>query len=270
MVLRFKLIHISQLILIIVIIKKSFQDLKYLKKEEFFILISIIATSYVLICHQLLTLNQKFIFFIIPILLGFSHIFYKKNFDNKVYIIYLLIFLGISSTIYYKYNYSDNRKFMELADTDLNKAVNAKILESRLENLKWINPAYPDNPKNEIEYIKNSIEFIKNDDRKKMIITEYQFISSLMYDVTYSPSRTYLLNGTSHPLEGSKYFDIYKKFFIDQIIKNKIEIIYTIKPLDDYIYSSILDESCIKKNIINEILESHLILQCDILSNQLN
>jgi len=156
---------------------------------------------------------------------------------------------------------------MELADVNLKTSLNAISLDSRLKNLKWINPAYPNNPKKEIEYIKNSIKFIKKDSRKKMIITEYQFISSLMPNNVYSPSRTYLQNGASHPLKGDKQFETYKSFFINQIIKNDIKIIYTIKPLDSYVYFSILDENCVQKNKINEILNSHLILGCDILGN---
>jgi hypothetical protein len=156
---------------------------------------------------------------------------------------------------------------MELANVNLKKSVNAISLDSRLKNLEWINPAYPNNPEKEIEYIKNSIKFIKGDSRKKMIITEYQFISSLMANHVYSPSRTYRQNGASHPLKGDKQFETYKSFFINQIIKNDIKIIYTIKPLDSYIYSSILDENCVQENKINEILNSHLILDCDILIN---
>ena len=64
-----------------------------------------------------------------------------------------------------------------------------------------------------------------------------------------------------------KQFETYKSFFINQIIKNDIKIIYTIKPLDSYVYFSILDENCVQKNKINEILNSHLILDCDILDN---
>ena len=266
LILRFKLIHLSQLILIIIIFKNISKNIKYFKTEEILILSSIITTSLALILHQLVTLNQKFIFFIIPILLGFSHIYFIKNFANKIYIIYLLIFLGIGSTVYYKFSYGDNRKFMELANVNLENSVNATILDTKLKNLKWINPMYPNNPEKEIKNIKNSIQFIKNDDREKMIITQYQFISSLMPNYTYSPSRTYT-QGISHPSKGDKLFEVYKNFFINQIIKNDIKIIYTIKPYDNNVYSSILDKNCVQEKKINEILKSHLILDCNILDN---
>ena len=266
-ILRFKLIHLAQLVLVVIVIKNIAKDKKYLKSDEFFILTSIITTSLALISHQLVTLNQKFVFFIIPILLGFSHIYSKKEFLNKIYVIYFLIFLGIGSTIYYKYSYADNRKFMELANINLNTSVNAIYLDDKLKNLKWINPDFKDNPKKEIEYIKESIEIMKNDSRKKMIVTEYQFIASLMPDIVYSPSRSYSLNGAAHPLNGDKQFKIYKSYFINQIINNDIKIIYTIKPLAAYIYSSILNDECVQETKLNEILSSHLILACDSLTN---
>ena len=111
LILRFKLIHLSQFILIFIIIKKIFKRLNYFTSIEFIILSSIVISSFSLILHQLLTLNQKFIFFVIPILLAFSHIYYQKNFTRNNIIIYILIFLGLGSTFYYKFNYIDNRKF---------------------------------------------------------------------------------------------------------------------------------------------------------------
>ena len=88
-----------------------------------------------------------------------------------------------------------------------------------------------------------------------------------MPDMVYSPSRSYSLNGAAHPLKGDKQFEIYKSYFIDQIIKYDIKIIYTIKPLASYIYSSILNDECVQKTKLNEILSSHLILPCDSLTD---
>jgi hypothetical protein len=137
LVTRFKLIHISQLVLLIIVIKNIIKNYKYLMSNEFLILISIIFTSYALIYHELLTLKQKFIFFIIPILLGFSHSYYEKNFSKKNYIVYLLIFLGIGSTLYYKITYGDNRRFQALENVNFNKSINSDIIDVKLKNLKW-------------------------------------------------------------------------------------------------------------------------------------
>ena len=81
---RFKYIHIALLPLIFLVVKNLFENPKYFKDINFFILISLILVSWSAILHQLLTKNQKFIYFLIPILAAFSHIYYdqyqKKNF----------------------------------------------------------------------------------------------------------------------------------------------------------------------------------------------
>jgi hypothetical protein len=228
--------------------------------NEFLILISIIFTSYALIFHELLTLKQKFIFFIIPILLGFSHSYYEKNFSKKNYIVYLLIFLGVGSTLYYKIAYEDVRRFQALENVNFNKSVSGDIIDVKLKNLKWISSNYPNNPKLEIELLKNSIEILKKDKRKKALITHYQFIASLMPDYITSPNRVY--DDINYPKKDNKHFEIYKKFFINQIVKNDVEIIYTIKPLEKDVFTSLINEDCINTKKINNILEGHLIINC--------
>ena len=265
-ILRFKLIHLSQLILILIIIKNSYKSLNYLKSSEFFILITIIFSSFAFIAHQLLTLNQKFIFFIIPILLGFSHSYYKKKFKINLIVVFLLVSLGVCSTIYYKISYLDNRKFMEMENVNLGKSINTKIIDEKFKNLRWINPVFKGDPISEIKLLKESIKIIKNDKRKKILATHYQFFYSMVEESIYSPNRTYSGNGISYPLKNNKHFSKYKKFFIDQIVKNNIEIIYTIRPIGEYIYLDILEKECVEIRRENEILYSHKILDCDSLN----
>ena len=47
------------------------------------------------------------------------------------------------------------------------------------------------------------------------------------------------------------------------ITANNIEVIYTIKPVDSYFPKELLGEKCIKSSSINNILDTHLILECD-------
>ena len=262
LVTRFKLIHISIIILIIVLIKNIFKNYRYFFEKEFLILISIIFTSWILILHQLMSLNQKFIFFIIPILLAFSHIYYKKYFEQKKYIVYMLIFLGIGSTLYYKSSYIDNRRFQELANVDLNKSIKVNFTNGKLKNLKWITSDYPDAPENEVDLLKNSLLVIKNDKKKKMLITHYQFIAALIPEYISSPNRTYTHDSISYPKKGDEYFNVYKDFFVEQIKKNNIQIIYIIKPIENYVFNSLINENCLKSKKINDILTSYLLVPC--------
>ena len=145
---------------------------------------------------------------------------------------------------------------------NLNKSISSDIIDVKLKNLKWLSTVYPNNPKLEIELLKNSIEILKKDKRKKALITHYQFIASLMPDYITSPNK-YTHYGISSPKKDNMYFEIYKKFFINQIVKNDIEIIYTIKPLEKNIFTSLINEDCINTKKINGILEGHLIHKCN-------
>ena len=84
-----------------------------------------IRTSYAFIMHQLMTINGMFIFFIIPILVGFSHIFFLKYFENKKYILYVLLILSLSSTVHYWHKYINKRDFMDLRNANMSNYIDA-------------------------------------------------------------------------------------------------------------------------------------------------
>ena len=157
---------------------------------------------------------------------------------------------------------------MDLNKVNFEKAIDAKMLDKKLSGLKWITAIYPDDPKKEILKLKESINIIKNDNRKKIIATDYQFISVILSSYDYSPNK-YWGEYHAYPDKGHKYFEIYKNFFIEKLKENKIEIVYIVKPLwgGHDLLKSVLDETCVEKKIITDILESQLILNCKDLKN---
>ena len=175
----------------------------------------------------------------------------------------MLIFLGLGSTLYYKSSYIDNRRFQELANVDLNKSIKVNFTNGKLKNLKWITPDYPNSPENEVDLLKNSLLVIKNDKKKKMLITHYQFIAALIPEYISSPNRTYTHDSISYPKKGDEYFNEYKDFFVEQIKKNNIQIIYIIKPIDNYVFNSMINQNCLKSKKINDILTSYLLVPCE-------
>ena len=267
-ILRFKLLHLSSFILIIIIITNIIKDFQYIKKDEFLIILALVSSSFALIAHQLMTINGIFIFFIIPILCGFSHIYYLKYIKDKNYIAYLLIFLSISSTLYYGYQYIDKRNFMDLNKANFKNAVDAKILDKKLNGLKWITPLYPNNPENEVKKLQEVINIIKKDSRNKAIVTDYQFISVILSSYDYSPNK-YWYTHHVYPSKNEKHFNTYKKFFINKFKENKIQVVYTIKPLwgDDYVLEGILEKSCVKKKSPTDILDIYILFECNDLTN---
>jgi len=267
-VLRFKLIHLSLFFLIYLVVKKIIEDQKYIKNHEFLIIISLITVSFALIVHQLMTINAKYIFFIIPIMCGFTHIYYNKYFNKKKYFLFFIIFLALSSTVYYQTTYNKNRRFMDLQNVNIQNAVNAINIDKKLNNLKWISILYPENPNEEIVKLKNAIKIIKNDNKKKAIVTDYQFISVILNIYDYSPNK-FWHKGVGYPNKGEQYFDIYKSFFVNKLKENKIEIIYSVKPLyfEDEFLDPIINKDCFEKKTLTDILDSYLLLNCSDLAS---
>ena len=66
---------------------------------------------------------------------AYFHSFVQKNFFKKSAFIYFTFILIIILTIKYFKRYSIDRYFMDLANTDKSIAVNAKILDNKLNNL---------------------------------------------------------------------------------------------------------------------------------------
>jgi hypothetical protein len=261
-ILRYKLIHLSLLVLMIISIKKIIQDYKYLKHNDFLIVLALLSSAFALIAHQLMTINGMFIFFLIPILTGFSHIYFLKYFKHKKYILYFLIFLSIGSTIHYGNKYINKRNFMHLNKVNMNNAIDAKIFGEEMSGLKWITPFQ--NPKKEISNLLEAIDIIKKDSRNKMLVTDYQFISVVMS--TYDNSlNKYWFRHHAYPSKKHKYFEIYKKFFIKKLKEGEIEIVYEIKPLwgETDVLEPILASECITKITLTDILDGYLLQKCE-------
>ena len=262
--LRYKLIHISSITLIIVAFIKLRKNLRYLISNEFLVTISLITTSYAFIVHQMMTINGMFIFFIIPILIGFSHIYYLDNFKKNNNIINLLIILSFASTCYYGYKYIHKRDFMDLRQVDMKNTIDGKILSPKLKGLNWKSCLfYSDDPKNEISELIKIMKIIDNDKEKKSIITDYQFISVALSIYDYSPSQVWY-GYHVNPQKNQKYFDIYKKFVLKILNENKIKVVYLIKPMwgGDNIFEEVIDSDCLKKEIKNNKLDKYTLLPC--------
>ena len=66
-----------------------------------------------------------------------------------------------------------------------------------------------------------------------VIITEYQFINSEINHKIYSPNRWYTTDGVSYPLKENVYRKYYIQFYQDKLVKNKVNKIFTIFPLNE-------------------------------------
>lgn len=252
-VLRYKLHYLSISVFFILLIKNFiFKSIK-LKISDLLIIISLIFSCLIFIFHQLMTINQMFIYCMIPIFSGFSHVYYNLYF-NKKFVGKLLFLLTFCSTIYYFINDVHNRSFMDLKNVNLLNAVDGELIDKNLKGVQWITMFYPKNPMIEVDIIKNAIEIINKDEKKKMIITDYQFISVFQNQYDYSVTRFwYEFHG--YPDKENEYYDYWKNFVLKKIAKNNLKVIYVLKPLhgDERPLENVL-ENCFQKVELTEKL----------------
>ena len=173
--------------------------------------------------------------------------------------------MTICSSAHYGYKYIHKRDFMDLRKVNFDSAIDASVLDYKLNGLKWISCLKPNDPKKEISDLKDSINVIKNDMRVKGIITEYQFISVILDKYDYSPTQVWFINHVVNQNKDSKFFKSYKKLLVNKIQKHEIEVFYLIKPFwnDDKIFEKGLSKNCYKKTKLNEILDVYQLQECD-------
>tara|TARA_Y100000590_G_scaffold440134_1_gene565166 strand:- start:872 stop:2479 length:1608 start_codon:yes stop_codon:yes gene_type:complete len=236
----------------------------------------VLINLFILLCtlcflfHQLITANQTFIFCLIPILGGLFFLqvdeFVDLKLRNKIKI--LVIILVAFSTVKYHLVYNEKRKFVDLQNVDISKAVNADLLSSKFNNLKWITPnKHNANPLKELKLIDESIKIIKSDKREKMLITHYQFFSLILNENLNIPNRWYYTNNTFPTSNKNIYYDKYIEKFFNKVNQKKIKVIYLAKSSPAEFrainFSDLLKNDCFTKKKYNEILYSIKINNCN-------
>ncbi len=248
---KFKFINIFNLSLFFLLFFYFKKFEKY--KNDFFLILIFLTLSLTLIFHQFYTLNQNFIFFLIPLLCSIVHLSLEKNFKKKNITI-LLILICIFAVGKYHLRFNEHRKFNELENVNLNLALNSEKISKDLKGLKWITYKFSDNPKKELEGIKDIMNIISKEKQKKMIITDYQFIAPSLRIYDNSPNQWHH-PGVSFPLSNNNYFEEYKKFFVNIILKEELKVIYeTINEKENIITGLILDKSCFNQTRVHEMM----------------
>ena len=267
LILDYKFIYIIFTIVIIFNVKEFLINKKLNKNNlNIFLLFSIfVFTS---IFHQIYTKNQTYIFFLIPICSGIAILYNNLKSNNlRKNLNFFIIFLCIFTTLKYHERFNVKRKFHELQYTNLSKSLSLKKVDKKFNNLKWISPYYQ-NPEEEISYISNFLEILNGENEEVMVITQYNFFSSLTEKKLYSPSRTYDL--ISYPRKNSKYYNHYKNYLIKIFKKNEIKKVYIFEDylnldLNHLLYNYIKSE-CFNKKKLNKNLLLLEVKNCEVLN----
>ncbi len=247
---KYKFIFYFVFLLLFILIKFKLNG--SLDIDILIILLTSIIFSLLLVTHQAISLNQNFIFFIIPFLCGVAHSNYNKLFKKNYFLIFTFL-ICVFSVGKYHLRFNEERKFNELENIDISRAVDAKILDKKLSGLKWITYIHPDDPQKELKNLSVVMKLFSKEPLPKMLITDYQIIAPILNIYDNSPNQWHHPS-VSFPLKGSKYFETYKKYFITKIKKNKIVFIFETREDSKTITELVLDDKCFTKERISEML----------------
>lgn len=182
------------------------------------------------ISHQILTKNQIFIYFIIPIFFALADYEFKKTkLKYKNYISIFLMLTVTLITIKYHIRYNEERKFHELENVNFNVSLEAKKIDKSLEGLLWINPYFKGKVSKEIELLNEAKNQLESSKTELMVITNYLFLDSITEKNLNYPNRTFTYDGASMPVKKNRFERNYKKFLVKKIKEKNIKKVYFFK-----------------------------------------
>ena len=252
--LNFKFIYISLFLLSYLTIKKLRKNQHFYKDINFKIFLICILLFLSLAQHIIVTKNQIFIFFLIPLFLGFAHIqLIGQTKDLKKYFGLILVIFCIGVTIKYHYRFNVDRKFHELNDVKFTDAIKSEKISEKFSGLKWITPSTASKKDLELEvellnYFKN---ILKRDQEKKIVLTNYSFFSVLLNDNISGYSRWYPGDNSAFPVKGNYYFENFKNFIFSFLEKKQIKSIYILPDIKEDNLINYINPKCLTKQILD-------------------
>ncbi len=227
---QYKFILIPLFIIIYLKLVKILKNKGSILSTENYQFLIIFAFIICLIFHQLMTKNQIFIYFTIPLILGIlTRELSDLNLKYLKFLTITLLLLSVLVTIKYHLRFNESRKFHELSNVNLNNFVKSENLDKSLKGLKWTNSLFNNSPTEEIILLKKGLEILKVKDEPIMLITNYSFFESILKKKLFSPARAFTADGTTIPLKQNKFYKDFKIFFDNILKKNNIKKIYFLK-----------------------------------------
>ena len=265
--LDFKFIYLFLFLYIgINLYNKKLKRINFLSdKIRILVLITLFTLSSIF--HQVLTKNQIYIFFLIPLLSAFC-LYSLNDMKSENVSRFKLVIIIFSIFLTYKYfmRFDIERKFHELNNTKIDNSVGFDTFDKKFKYLNWISPHYK-NPQEEIEMLKKMRELLKDNN---MLISEYNFFSFTTNKKLNGPSRTY--DNISYPLINSQYYDKYRSFLINKIKDNGINVIYILKnkKIDEvklnHLIFDYIPKNCFNLSFIDSNITQLKVKNCKVLN----
>ena len=260
--LNYKFIYFSLLIFAIFSIKNLDLKKNFYQSKDFKILIICLLLFFSLAQHMIITKNQIYIYFLIPLFIGLANIqlFKAKHKYSKYLTIFMVLFcLGI--TLKYHYRFNIERKFHELNNVNFSDSEKGDKISNKLAGLNWITPKTTEKTQIilEIQLMKDFIKILKNEKSNVMVITNYSIFSSIIEKNVSGYSRWYPGDNSAFPKIGDKYFNNYKKFIISKLDRKQIQTIYVLPDVSEGHLTNYIDRKCLTKETLNQKIKKFTI-----------
>jgi hypothetical protein len=247
---HYKYIILPLLIIIFILRSKAEKEKKIFFNKKIYIYLIFLFYVVLMIFHQIMTKNQIYIYFLIPIIFGILYSELKSlNFRYKKFFINITLIILLLITSKYHFRFNENRKFHELETTQLADGINGGKINQSLDGLLWINPFFQGEPNDEVDLIKNGISILNQERNEIMLITHYLFLDSITKKNLNYPNRSFTIDGASMPMMGNKYYNYYKNFLLNKINNLQIKKILFFKHenISHLSITNYLDEKCFVK-----------------------
>jgi len=150
---------------------------------------------------------------------------------------------------------------MEFKNADFSRAIDGKILDTKLTGLKWITPDYIKEPSLELKLLNEAKQILIKDKKNKIIVSDYQILPAITKSANYAPNKWF--DVLSVPSKTNKYFNDYKSFFLFKIKEQKIENIYIIgRSKLDFLLLIFNEKECLNYKRLNNITVKLEIKNC--------
>ena len=269
--LNFKFIYLALVILFFLCLKSINNKKRFYKERSFQIFLVNFFLFVSLVQHMIVTKNQIYIFFLIPIFLAFAHLqLIKLNVKFKNILSVFLVLFCVSITIKYHFRFNVDRKFHELDNINFSNTVKGETIHKKFKGLNWALPIKHRKIRANLDvaFLKSFIDVLQSDKSRKMVITNYSFFSVISNQNVSSYSRWYPGDSSAFPKKGDKYYGSYKKFIITSLRLRETETIYVLPDVSETNVINYIDANCFKKEEINnKIMKFKINSKCEEFSN---
>ena len=261
---NFKFLIIPLLFLFYLFLKNK----NYLKfsNRDFSIFFVITIFNIIMIFHQLLTKNQNFIFFLIPINVALIiYLLNKINFKYEKFLNFLFLVFTIALTFKYNQRFNYERKFHDLQNVNLGNYSKATEIDKTLYPLKWQSNVFS-NSKEEIKLINNLISIINKSENNILLISNYNFLDAIIKKKLYLIVKNY--DNVTIPPKKNQYFSKFKNYFNKKIIDKEISEIIIFIPNRDFNkeiksnFNDLLGKDCFKLKSFDPAINSLRLKDC--------